>query len=119
MFRRWFDRSSKADEDGFYETALPAAVVTAGSLHVLHVGGRKLLVTRVDGQLQAFSHVCPHAAADLSKGRLRGSEIKCPEHGYTFDVRTGRATWPPGEGCHLTRFAVRKEEGTVRIKLEG
>jgi nitrite reductase/ring-hydroxylating ferredoxin subunit len=109
---------AKPNEDGFFETALSAAKVTAGEMKVVRVAGRKVLVTRVGGRLYAFSDVCPHAAADLGKGRLFDGQIKCPDHGYTFDIRTGRATWPADEGCRLIRFTAHEEAGIVWIRLE-
>jgi nitrite reductase/ring-hydroxylating ferredoxin subunit len=113
-----FGRKRRQDEDGFYITDIAAGDVVPGSLHTVKVGSDRAIVTRLAGKLIVFSAVCPHAAADLSRGRLFDGQIKCPEHGYTFDLRHGRATWPPDEGCHLTRFtALEDDDGRVRIKL--
>lgn len=111
-----FRKKPRPDADGYYPTGIDAAAVTAGTLHTAEVAGKTAVITRAQGELVAFSNVCPHAAADLSKGRLFDGQIKCPDHGYTFDVRTGRATWPVGEGCHLTRFEAREKEGLVQIR---
>ena len=111
-------KEAAPDEEGFYDTNLPASKVTAEAAQVVRVAGTRALVTRVRGRLHAFSAVCPHAAADLGDGRFFDGQVKCPDHGYTFDIRTGRATWPEGEGCRLIRFTAREEAGTVRIRLE-
>ena len=112
----FFRRKPQPDDDGYYPTGIDAAAVTAGTLYTAEVAGKTAIITRVQGELLAFSSVCPHAAADLSKGRLFDGQIKCPDHGYTFDVRTGRATWPRGEGCHLTRFEAREKGGSVEVR---
>ena len=116
---RWFRQKTEADEEGFYPTRLPAAAVAEGTMHSVTVAGKAAIVTRVEGRLYAFSHVCPHAAADLREGPLRRGQIKCADHGYTFDVRSGRAVWPPGEGCHLTRYAVKEADGMVKLQPHG
>lgn len=109
-------KKPRPDADGYYPTGIDAAAVTAGTMHTAEVGSKTAVITRVRGELLAFSNVCPHAAADLSEGRLFDGQVKCPDHGYTFDMRTGRATWPEGEGCHLSRFEVREKEGMVQVR---
>ena len=111
-----FKKEPQPDADGYFPTGVAADAVTAGTLHTAEVAGKTAVITRAQGELVAFSNVCPHAAADLSKGRLFDGQIKCPDHGYTFDVRTGRATWPQGEGCRLMRYDAREKEGTVQIR---
>jgi nitrite reductase/ring-hydroxylating ferredoxin subunit len=81
------------------------------------VGSQSVLLTRQEGQLFAFSNVCPHAASPLQEGRRRGYTVKCPNHGYTFDIRTGRAVWPPGEGCRLTRFKITTKDNEILLQL--
>lgn len=105
------------DSAGFYPTGITAAAVGENEMHLAPVAGKKVLITRSGGDLVAFSNVCPHAAADLSQGRLARGQIKCPDHGYTFDVRTGRATWPPGEGCHLIRYPLKVEQDEIMVRV--
>ena len=112
----FFRRNRQPDPDRFYATGLQAADVVENSMHVVRAGRDRAIVTRVQGQLHAFSTICPHAAADLSDGRLRRGQIKCPDHGYLFDIASGRAVWPEGEGCRLIRFAVREVDGEVQVR---
>lgn len=111
-----FQKEPQPDAGGYYSTGIPAGAVTDKTLHTAEVAGKTALITRAQGELVAFSNVCPHAAADLSEGRLFDGQIKCPDHGYTFDVRSGRATWPQGEGCRLMRYETREKEGMVQIR---
>ena len=112
----FFRKKPKPDADGYYPTGIDANAVTAGTMHIAEVAGKTAIITRFQGELHAFSNVCPHAAADLSEGHLFDGQIKCPDHGYTFDVHSGRATWPEGEGCHLTRYLAREKGGMIQIK---
>lgn len=111
-----FRKKNGADADGFYPTGIAPEDVGEGQMATAQVGGDTAIITRARGELVAFSNVCPHAAADLRKGRLARGQIKCHEHGYTFDVRSGRATWPEGEGCRLLRFDVRMQDGEIRLR---
>lgn len=111
-----FRKKNVAGSDGFYPTELNPQDVGEDAMVVAQVGGETALVTRTRGELVAFSNVCPHAAADLRKGRLARGQIKCHEHGYTFDVRSGSATWPEGEGCRLLRFDLKVQDGLIRLR---
>lgn len=112
----FFRRQTKADEDGFYPTELTPDVVGENEMVTASAGGETAIISRAGGELVAFSNVCPHAAADLRDGRIRHGQVKCLEHGYTFDMRTGRATWPEGEGCHLSRYEIAVRDGLIRLR---
>jgi nitrite reductase/ring-hydroxylating ferredoxin subunit len=113
-----FRRKAPADAEGFVETAVIAADVQPDQMKVVKVNGREVILTRCDDQLYAFSNDCPHAAAALSGGTLHRWKVCCPDHGYCFDIRNGRLTWPPDEPYRLQRYAVKVENGRVKIKLE-
>jgi nitrite reductase/ring-hydroxylating ferredoxin subunit len=77
---------------------------------VADVDGREIAVANVDGAFYAFRNVCPHQGARLcfrdAAGLggtmlpsspheyvygLDGRVLRCPWHGWEFDVTTGRA----------------------------
>jgi nitrite reductase/ring-hydroxylating ferredoxin subunit len=113
----FFSRQPNADAEGFYPTGINPDAIQEDDMRVAGLGDKKVIITRSDGDLVAFSSVCPHAAADLSQGRLTRGQIKCPDHSYTFDVHTGRAIWPEGEGCRLFRYAVKVQGEELLIRL--
>lgn len=49
-------------------------------------------VAEVGGELLAFSTVCPHLLGPLGDAPVVDGQVRCPWHGYCFDVRTGNAT---------------------------
>ena len=59
-------------------------------LTTLTAGGREILLTRVGGTLCAIDGACPHRGAPLASGRIQEGAIRCPQHGYEFDLRTGK-----------------------------
>jgi nitrite reductase/ring-hydroxylating ferredoxin subunit len=112
----FFRPKQEPDGEGFYAT-VPADSVQPDRITAVQVGGRPLILTRVEGEIHAVSALCPHAAGDLTKGSLYRGRLECPDHNYRFDVRTGRTLWPPDEVCRLKRYTVKEEGGVVKVKL--
>ncbi len=117
-------KRKKRDSDGFWETGLSAESVQPNTPYPLQIKGEPLIVTRIDGEIFAFSAICPHAAANLNDGTLHRGRITCPLHEWKFDIRTGRTLWPEDETCRLRRFEVRvgalrgEESAEIKIKLQ-
>lgn len=59
--------------------------------------GEKLVLFRDDdGKLGLIGRHCPHRGADMCFGRLEDNGLRCPFHGWHFDV-SGQCTEQPGE----------------------
>lgn len=96
-----------------------------------HAGSVPLLVLRTsDGQLHALRDTCPHRLATLSKGTLLRAMVasapgkyeigdslvvKCPWHGYEFDVETGRCLGA-SDGTRVRTHEVWVEDGVVCVE---
>jgi nitrite reductase/ring-hydroxylating ferredoxin subunit len=94
-----------------------------GSRKVVDVGGRAIVVFNIAGELFALLSRCPHQGGNLAEGRLTGlveaSEpgayrftrpgeiLRCPWHGWEFDVRTGQS-W-----CDPARFRTKSYDVAV------
>jgi len=63
--------------------------LTEGTLREVFVQGRSVAVALVGGQVYAMDGTCPHAGGPLAEGRLEGTTLSCPMHGWSFDVVTG------------------------------
>lgn len=107
---------AKRDAAGFYAAAT-AVAVREGEMTAVKVAGQRLILTRQQGEALAFSALCPHAAADLTRGELHNGRVTCPEHGYKFDVRNGRILYPSDETYRLKRYEVKEEDGQVWVKV--
>ena len=64
---------------------------------VVEVGGERVLLVNVEGNVYACDDICSHAFASLSEGDLNGVEVECPLHGSAFNVITGEAITPPAD----------------------
>ena len=52
-----------------------------------------------DGVLVAHSTICPHWLGPLDEAAPENGVLRCPWHGYRFDLRTGMSV--DGRGCRL------------------
>ena len=68
------------------------------------LGGREYVVAEVAGELVVYPAVCPHQAGPLGKARLEDGIVRCPWHGYGFDVRTGDCV--TGQSCRFSNLPV-------------
>jgi nitrite reductase/ring-hydroxylating ferredoxin subunit len=100
-----------------YVFAARGDAVQEDSMTVVTIGERKIILTRYNGVPYAIDSLCPHAAADLSRGSSRGWQICCHEHDYCFDVRSGRIVWPEDEVYRLRRYDIKEEEGVILVRL--
>lgn len=81
-----------------------------------HAGGYEILLCNVQGEYHAIENRCSHQNKPLTGGRLMGSQITCPFHSATFDVRTGAATGFPASRP-LKNFATRINGGVIEVAL--
>ena len=66
-----------------------------GQMTTVLVGGKKVLLAKVDGQFYATAARCPHWGGPLPEGTLHGPRLLCPWHKATFEVRNGDLLEPP------------------------
>jgi nitrite reductase (NADH) small subunit len=53
-------------------------------------GEHVVALANVDGAWHALDGVCPHQGGPLGRGELCGTTLRCPWHGWEFDITTGR-----------------------------
>lgn len=102
-----------------------------GEFRRVDVDGIGIVVLRTQaGALCALRDVCPHQGARLSNGRLEaavdGDDVghyelladravmRCPWHGYEFDVFTGLCVADPTE--RVRAYPVGVEDGVVTLE---
>ena len=66
--------------------------VPEGQGKLVRAGPREIALFLVDGEYRAIKNPCPHEAEDLWRGRIREGSITCPNHGWRFDLQTGKCT---------------------------
>lgn len=93
------------------------ADIAPGGVRAFKVDGVTwpVIVTEVDGELIACPGVCPHEDVSLADGDLEGTQLRCPGHGYLFDLHTGRCTHDPG--LHLRRYPITRIGDEIWVDL--
>ena len=120
-----------------------AAEIPPGGRKLVRVGATELGLFNVGGQIHAYRNACPHAGAPVCRGRVSGTSmpskvyeyiygldgciLRCPWHGWEFDLRSGRHIADPKnrlkevpvEMGGLERFPLEQSGGTVYVLLPG
>ena len=92
--------------------------VPPGECKTVTVEGIPLAVYNVGGEFFVTQNHCTHKGAQLVKGELREATIQCPQHGWKFDVKTGKCL-APGHGRKLRIYPVSIERTSIVVELEG
>jgi nitrite reductase/ring-hydroxylating ferredoxin subunit len=103
-----------ASLDGFVAVA-GITDIPDGTMKCVPVDRARVVVAHVEGRFHAFSDICGHRNAPLSRGRLEGHIVECPLHFARFDVRTGKLVDGP-VSADLPVYEVQVADGTVYVK---
>jgi 3-phenylpropionate/trans-cinnamate dioxygenase ferredoxin subunit len=87
------------------------AEIPPGERKIVELEGRSIGVFNVRGTFYALRNACPHQAGPLCRGTITGlltatdqrtltltrdgEIIRCPWHGWEFDLTTGRSVFNP------------------------
>ena len=99
--------------------------IPVGGRKVVTPAGREICVFNVNGEHHALINRCPHEGAALSYGHVLGcfeskrpgeyaltrpgEMLRCPWHGWEFDVRSGQSWFDPK--LRVRRYEVRIAPG--------
>jgi nitrite reductase/ring-hydroxylating ferredoxin subunit len=88
--------------------------VPAGGRKRVEVNGELITLFNLDGELFAIYDRCPHKkTAPLVRGTLNGAGIKCPNHGFHFDLKTGKCD--RGEEWDTRVYQVKIDNGKILV----
>jgi len=109
----------------------PAAEFPPGTRRLIDVDGRAIAVFNIAGEYFAMLNRCPHNGGSLVEGVLtgllqsptpgeyeysrQGEIIRCPWHGWEFDVRTGRS-FCSAVRARARQFPVHIEDGQTLVE---
>lgn len=91
------------------------------------IGGRPVLIARIEGKLHAMDAVCAHMGCALLS-EVQGHVAVCPAHEARYDLRTGALLEParirPENPCEqealkipLRTYRVAEREGRLEIDI--
>jgi nitrite reductase/ring-hydroxylating ferredoxin subunit len=96
--------------------AAALADVAPGQPRLAEVGSVRVVLVRVGDAIHACGDVCSHRGGSLSQGKLSGTKLACPLHGWLYDVRTGQCLFP-ARGEAVPSYPVRIEGDRVLVDL--
>jgi 3-phenylpropionate/trans-cinnamate dioxygenase ferredoxin subunit len=109
------------------------AEIGPGQRKIVEVAGISIGVFNVGGTFYALRNRCPHQGAPLCRGSLKGTTLpsapgeyvwgregeilRCPWHGWEFDVTNGRSIFNPHR-VRVRAYEVTVEPGVPRADEE-
>ncbi len=109
----------------------PASEIAPGSRKLVDVAGRSIGIFNLGGEFFALSNRCPHQGGSLclgeqvglvlseEPGQYRysrpGEMLRCPWHGWEFDIRTGQS-WCDPKRMRTKSYPVTVEPGEALAK---
>jgi nitrite reductase/ring-hydroxylating ferredoxin subunit len=90
--------------------------VSPGQPRLVEVNGARIVLVRVGDQVYACGDTCAHKGGPLSQGKLNGTRLACPWHGWIYDVRTGQCAFP-GRGAGVASYNVRIEGDAIFVEM--
>ncbi len=91
--------------------------IPPGRMIYVEIDGLPIALANIAGVIYAFSDSCRHDGGPLSSGVLIGETVTCPWHGWTYNVRTGKAIVPP-VGIRIPTYETRIEGNDVFVVLD-
>jgi len=111
----------------------PVSAFPPGTRQILEIAGRSIGIFNVGGRFYALKNQCPHQGAALCTGQLRGAVtsaapgeyrmdrpgeiLRCPWHGWEFDIRTGQSWFDPAK-VRVKTYEATVESGATLVPPE-
>jgi len=108
-----------------------AGEIPPGSRKIVTIRGRQIGIFNLHGEFYALLNRCPHQGAELCKGTLiglatspepgvfeltrQGEMLKCPWHGWEYDIRTGQSWCDPND-TKVRAYPVTVEPGETLVR---
>ncbi|MFK7696748.1 Rieske (2Fe-2S) protein [Paenibacillus sp. HJGM_3] len=105
--------------------------IPEGGHTVVTIEGRSIGIYRVQGEYYALHNYCPHQGAPMCAGYVSGTTLpsgvyeyeygrageilRCPWHGWEFDIRTGKSLF--SDKVRVRAYPVHVKDGKIGVEL--
>ncbi len=89
--------------------------IKEGGVRTLKILARTVAVFRLRGELFGLEADCKHMRASIAQGKIDGTIITCPAHGWRYNITTGEClteSW-----ATLKTYAVDVVDGVVFVEI--
>lgn len=91
--------------------------ISSGSMKTVQIGGKRIAIANVDGELFAIADTCSHEECSLgTEGFLDGNVVICGCHGAQFDVTSGDVLSLPATQP-VASYTIKVEGNDILISL--
>ena len=89
-----------------------------GYRKVFKIDQHGLILIQRNGELYLLESHCPHRGHPLSEADVDGEELRCPLHGYRFNIDDGHLVFASEEQCRgLKRYELVYQQTEVGVIL--
>lgn len=100
--------------------ACTRAELPEGTVKQVDVGGKPVALCNAGGAIHALGGVCPHVGGPIGDGFVEEpGVIRCPWHGWGFEVATGKCLNVPRAALPVYRVEVQGEDVLVDVAPPG
>ncbi len=99
-----------------YTKAGQADKIAKGTVLGVELGGKKMVISNLDGIFYAIGSKCTHMGCNLSGGIIDSERVTCPCHGSVFNLKTGEVLQGPARTPEPT-FKVKVENGELMVDI--
>ena len=78
--------------EGRWHDVMATSELEPGGVTRVECDGRGLFVHHGDDGWKVFDSRCPHQTTNIPHLALHGTQLTCPKHEWSFDVRSGQCT---------------------------
>jgi nitrite reductase (NADH) small subunit len=97
-----------------FVTVARADELPPGTVTAVRADDEEIALAHVNGRFCAVQGRCLHLQGPLGEGRLAGSVLTCPWHGWQYDVCTGLNEFD--HAIQLETYEVRVQDGEVQVR---
>lgn len=92
--------------------------IPEGESRLLQQNGKEVALFNVEGRIFAIDNKCPHRGGPLVRGRLETTPegsiaVRCPIHGWLFDLKSGRCLNQPE--AKICAYSVTSQNGEISL----
>ena len=90
-----------------------------GYRKTFRVAGHHLLLLQHEGRVHLLDNICPHAGYPMEQGLILDGKLRCPMHGYLFDLDNGDCTFHPEGPCRgIEVYTLVEREGEFGVEFD-
>jgi nitrite reductase (NADH) small subunit len=89
--------------------------VPPGTVAQVRAGEEEIAIANDGESVYAVQGHCLHLKGPLGEGKLEGDLLRCPWHGWTYDVRTGLNDFD--HAIRLDTYEVRVADGEIQVAV--